>query len=65
MVTTAHHNELMIDLDKKCTILFLCLCVVWNVIVVRKGAARRGAQGAQAPITGLHHVILMTTTVVC
>jgi len=28
MATTDHHNELMIDLDKKCTILFLCLHVV-------------------------------------
>ena len=24
MATTAHHNEHMIDLGKKCTILFLC-----------------------------------------
>jgi len=24
MAIIAHHNELMIDLDKKCTMLFLC-----------------------------------------
>jgi len=35
MAAAAHHNELMIDLDKKCTIIFLCLYLVWNVIVVR------------------------------
>jgi len=35
MATSVCHNELMIDLDKKCTIIFLCLYVVWNVIVVR------------------------------
>ena len=32
MATTAHHNEFMIDFDKKCTFFF---CVEWNVIDVR------------------------------
>jgi len=34
MAATAHHSELMIDLVKKCTNLFLGY-VVWNVIDVR------------------------------